>query len=96
MTPISPGYFVADALKTRGWSTRQAAERLEGDVRVNELILDMMCCPEVWERHEIKFDDSEAEMLAKLFGTSKEMWLTLYQMYINAKASVVGVTAGQK
>ena len=84
------GEYVAEELESRGWTTSHAATLLDGDTDVNMLWLDLLCCREIWEKHDIAFPEAEAEKLAELFGTSSQLWMNLHASYLRAKRENVG------
>ena len=86
MEAFPVGEYVTEELESRGWTTAYAASLMDGNPMENELWLDLMCCLPIWEKHDVKFSEGEAERLGKLFGTSSEIWLNLHKAYLGAKA----------
>ena len=79
------GEYVFDELKSRDWTTAYAATLIDGDEKVNELWLDLLCCLPIWEKHNILFSESEAKRLEQLFGLSAQFWLNIHASYLSAK-----------
>ncbi len=82
---FSVGEYVADELEAREWTTAYAATLMDGDVAKNELWLDLLCCLPAWEKYDVKFSESDAKRLGKLFGTSTQLWLNIHASYLRAK-----------
>lgn len=80
------GEYVFEELESRGWTTAYAATLMDGNLRENELWLDLLCCLPIWEKNDVKFSELEAERLGKLFGTSPQIWLNLHKAYLREKA----------
>ena len=69
-----PSEFIEEEMAARGWSRRDLAERMGGDVCVNHCALDLYC----ETRHpEMLLGVNIAEGLAAAFGTSAGLWLNL-------------------
>lgn len=76
------GEYIEDELRERGWSHRDAAKRMPGDIDTNELWLDLLCCTEIWhDRPDFVFSVSEANKLEALLGISSEMLLNLHDQW---------------
>jgi len=79
------GEYVAEELEARGWSTAYAATLIDGDPEENELWIELLCCLPMWEKHDIKFSESDANWLEQLFGVSSQTWLNLHAAYLKAR-----------
>ncbi len=68
------GEYLADELRARGWTLRECAERMGGDVAVNHCTLDFVVnCPDP----RIQLGMKTAEGLARAFGVQAATWLSL-------------------
>ena len=79
---FSPGEFVREELDARGWTTADLAQRMGGDLGVNQLSVELM----------ITVDDKgllmareTAEGLSQAFGTSVEYWENLDRAWRGTK-----------
>lgn len=70
----SPGYFISEELKARGWSVRDLAHRMGGDAGENELVVGLLMHV---EDRNLLLDAETAAQLGKAFGTSAELWTNL-------------------
>lgn len=79
------GEYIRDELEERGWTTRDCAERMGGDVRVNELTLELhIACidaPLDHAIHRAKLNPETAAGLGRAFGTDAQGWLNLDAAY---------------
>lgn len=75
------GEYLADELEARGWTSRELAERIGGDVDVNHLTIDLTIAashaPVGHCARKATIDRETAEGWAKAFGTDAETWLKL-------------------
>lgn len=75
------GEYLADELAARGWTSRDLAERMGGDVDVNHCTIDLtLVAARSNPGHEIRratIDRETAEAWAKVFGTNAETWMNL-------------------
>lgn len=70
MSAFPVGKYIADELAARGWTTRDLAERMGGDVAVNELSLELII--HVHDK-SMYMGKETAGGLARAFGTSAEV-----------------------
>lgn len=69
-----PGEFIADELLARDWTIRDLAERMGGDVSINEFVVSIL----VLARPKgLLIGNDTAAQLGKAFKTSPEFWLNL-------------------
>jgi HTH-type transcriptional regulator/antitoxin HigA len=73
-----PGELLADELKERGWSTSDLAERMPGDVTLNECAVELLIACQ-WRGVLIGRD--LAERISVALGTSADYWLNLDAMW---------------
>lgn len=74
------GEFIADELEARGWTPRDLAERMGGEVDVNELTIELhIACGE--SHPDAYMGQETADGLARAFGTSAELWMNLDAAY---------------
>jgi plasmid maintenance system antidote protein VapI len=75
------GEYLADELEARGWTSRDLAERMGGEVDINHLTIDLTIAaslaPAGHCAREATLDRETAEAWAKVFGTNAETWLNL-------------------
>lgn len=75
------GEYLADMIEGRGWTTREVAERIGGDVDLNHCAIDLSIAaslaPEGHECRRVRLDRETALGWAKVFGTSPDVWLKL-------------------
>ena len=69
-----PGNFIAEELEARGWTARDLAERMGGDVAMNLLVVDMLVLAPA---KGMLLGKDTAAQLSSAFGTSSEFWLNL-------------------
>ena len=81
------GQYIQDELDVRGWTTRDCAERMGGDVDVDELTLDLhIACinaPPGHAIHEAMMNQSTADGLERATGVSAGQWMRLDFAYRN-------------
>jgi hypothetical protein len=82
------GEYLSDVLEERGWTTRCCAERMGGDVDVDELTLDLHIaaadCHESHPLHAIHdgtMHEETAQGLELALGISAECWMNLDRAY---------------
>lgn len=69
-----PGDFIYEELKARGWTIRQLARRMGGDIGVNELSISLLIqCP----TRGLLIGEETAEKLGQAFDVSPEFFLNL-------------------
>lgn len=78
MTPVaeafSVGEFIAEELEARGWSTRDCARLMGGNIDINELTIDL------WlhlKDPQMILSRETADGLERAFGVTSETWLNL-------------------
>lgn len=90
-TRFHPGEYLQDELDARGWSTRDCAERMGGDVDVDHLALDILiACASAPDGHagtRVRINDRIAFALERALGTSAETWMNLDRAYHSPAAS---------
>lgn len=69
---FSAGSFIAEELSGRGWTRRELAERMGGDVDVNHCALDLVI---ELESTEMELGEDMAAGLERAFGASAQFWL---------------------
>ena len=79
MTP-SPGEFVLEECRERGWSRRDLTKKSG----LSEAVLNQL----VWGI--LSLDETVAEALAGAFGTSAALWLNLEKRYRRGAAHDAG------
>ena len=81
--PIPIGEYILHELETRGWTAEDAAYSFAPNGKRDEwhCWLELLTCVEIWQGHDIKFGEEEAERLESIFGVSKETWLNLHSDY---------------
>jgi len=73
-TGFHVGEYIADEIEARGWTRRDLAERMGGDVAVNLLTLDLLIdLPSL----ESTLGQETADALSLAFGTSSVLWMKL-------------------
>ena len=77
-----PSQFVQDELDARGWTTADLAQRMGGDLGINQLSIELMIA--VDDKNFLMARET-AEGLARAFGTSVEFWENLDRAWRNAK-----------
>lgn len=87
---VPVGEYVADELRTRGWTTAYAATLMPGNRDENELWLDLLCAVALCEDYDIDFSEHEAKRLEELFGISSQTWLNLHKAYMDTKSAKGG------
>lgn len=76
------GEYIKDELEARGWSTRDCAERMGGDVDLDHLTLDLhLCVSPDHAAHDATMSEETARGLEIAFGSSAETWLNLDRAY---------------
>jgi HTH-type transcriptional regulator / antitoxin HigA len=73
------GEYLEEEMEERGWSSRDVAERMGGDVSVNECAVDLIL--NVSEMRGLRLGKETAEGLARAFGTSAQFWTNLDNSY---------------
>ena len=85
------GEYIDEELKERGWTTRDCAERMGGDVAVDMLTLDLhlavLSAPEGHGIHDATMSQETADGLSRAFGTSAELWMNLDRSYHRWRAA---------
>lgn len=74
------GEYLQDELDARGWTTRDCAERMGGDVNHDTLALDFLLLKDP----AITIDSGTAEGLSRAFGSSAETWMNLQRSFDRA------------
>lgn len=79
------GEYLKDELDARGWTTRDCAERMGGDVDRDTLALDFLLAvvesPDDHKIHTLTLDEGTARGLEVAMGSSAETWLNLDRAY---------------
>lgn len=85
MTRFHVGEYIRDELESRGWTTRDCAMLMGGDIAVNLLSLDLLIAadesPEGSEIKQMRLGQETANGLSLAFGTSPEVWMVLDEAY---------------
>jgi plasmid maintenance system antidote protein VapI len=86
------GEYLEDELNARGWTTRDCAERMGGNVEIDTLTLDLTIAasyaPHGHVANKCFLGPDTAAGLAKAFGSSAETWLNLDAEYHRRLAQV--------
>jgi plasmid maintenance system antidote protein VapI len=69
--------FIEEELLTRGWSLHDLAQKMGGDVNVNEASLQLLSL----KNPDIFVGEESAQQLGRAFGVSSEYFLTLDQIW---------------
>lgn len=85
---FSVGDYVSEELEARGWSHAFAAARAKGNLDFNTVWLRLISCRPMWWKHDVRFPQHEAERLARIFGTSSELWMNIHQRFTDEKAKL--------
>ena len=87
MRPIPISEHINEELAERGWSCAEAVRGMDGDPRVNQAWLEIVCCSSVWLEHgdRIEFTQDDAERLSRIFGTSPELWIGLHGKFMRVR-----------
>lgn len=78
-----PSEYIAEELQARGWSVRDLAERMGGDVDVNHCALEIYFA--VAQKPELAVGchlEGMADQLGTALGTGPEIWRNLERSYI--------------
>lgn len=67
------GVFINDEMQERGWSIEELVSRMDGDP-VTHLTMELMIHAPT---KGMTLGEKDASLLARAFGTSKELWLRL-------------------
>lgn len=80
-----PGEFIRDELESRGWTEEDLAIRMgtEEDYPRNLLTVQLIIEIPEYKGRANRMGDGVAEMLAKAFGTSAELWHNLERSWID-------------
>ena len=81
-----PGEYLADELEARGWTTRDCAARMGGDLAVDTLALDLLIACWQGGENRVRLGQEMADGLSRAFGTSAKLWMNLDAAY-HAKES---------
>lgn len=74
------GEYIADELEARGWTTRDLAERMGGDVDLNQCTIELTIACGV-SHPQVSMGTETAQGLSRAFGTSADVWLNLDRAY---------------
>ncbi len=82
---FSVGEYLAEELEARGWTTRECAERMGGNVDVDHLTLDLhlaeLASPPEHAINDATLHPDTAAGLSRAFGSSAELWMNLDRAY---------------
>ena len=76
-TVFPVGDFINDEMQERGWSISELVSRMDGSVVTKLTIEILVHAPS----KGVRLDDKTASLLARAFGTSKELWLRLDEQW---------------
>lgn len=81
---IPPGHvgsYIQEELNARGWTVGDCAERMGGDVALNECVLDLLLSA---ADKQIRLGEETAAGLETAFGVKKQTWLNLDEAWRNS------------
>lgn len=79
--PFPVGEYIQEAMETHGLSLPALAHRMGGDPSVNYLAVELLL--ENTDNPNMMLGQETADGLARVFGTSADLWLNLDRVWRN-------------
>ncbi len=77
-----PGEFIQEEIEARGWTIRELAERMGGNVDENHCCLELLIYAPM---KNMILDDETAAQIGAAFGTSAKLWINLDRSWRSAQ-----------